>query len=127
MTTWLSPSFSTATATRAGSKTSSASGRPVATLQKVQPRVQISPMIIMVAWPWLQHSPTLGQPASSQTVTRRFSRRMSRVFLYPSEVGALTRIQSGLRRIGASARCAFSGWRWVRSCRSRGVVMRDSS
>ena len=81
MTTWFSPSFSTATATRTGSKTSSASGRPVATLQKVQPRVQISPMIIMVAWPCDQHSPTFGQPASSHTVTRRFSRRMSRVRL----------------------------------------------
>ena len=57
------------------------SGRPVAILQKVQPRVQISPMIIMVAWPWPQHSPTFGQPASSQTVTSFFSRRMSRVFL----------------------------------------------
>ncbi len=81
MTTWFSPSFSTATATRPGSNTSSASGRPVATLQKVQPRVHTSPMIIMVACPWLQHSPTFGQPASSQTVTSRFSRRMSRVRL----------------------------------------------
>jgi hypothetical protein len=79
ITTWFSPSFSTATATRPGSNTSSASGRPVATLQNVHPRVQISPMIIIVAWPWDQHSPTLGQPASSQTVTSRFSRMISRV------------------------------------------------
>ena len=27
-------------------------------------------MIIMVAWRWLQHSPMLGQAASSQTVVR---------------------------------------------------------
>ena len=79
ITTWFSPSFSTATATRPGSNTSSASGRPVATLQKVHPRVHTSPMIIMVAWPWLQHSPTFGQAASSQTVTSRFSRMISRV------------------------------------------------
>ena len=43
-------------------------------LQKVQARVQTSPMIIMVAWPCDQHSPTFGQPASSQTVTSLFSR-----------------------------------------------------
>ena len=36
---------------------------------------------IMVAWPWLQHSPTLGQPASSQTVTRLLSRMILRVSL----------------------------------------------
>ena len=31
-------------------------------------------MIIMVAWRWVQHSPILGQPASSQTVCRPCSR-----------------------------------------------------
>ena len=41
-----------------------------ATLQKAQARVQVSPMIIMVAWRFDQHSPMLGQAASSQTVTR---------------------------------------------------------
>ena len=42
--------FLTASATRPGSNTSSASGGlPVAMLQKVQARVQTSPMIIMVA------------------------------------------------------------------------------
>ena len=82
MTTWRSPSFFTASATRPGSNASSASGGlPVAILQNEQARVQTSPMIIMVAWPWLQHSPTLGQPASSQTVTSRCARMMSRVTL----------------------------------------------
>ena len=81
MTTCFSPSFSTATATLPGSNTSSASGLPVAILQNVQPRVQISPMIIIVAWPCDQHSPTLGQPASSQTVTNSLSRRIFRVRL----------------------------------------------
>ncbi len=51
----------------------------MATLQKPQARVQTSPMIIMVAWLFSQHSPMLGQPASSQTVTRPCSRTIARV------------------------------------------------
>ncbi len=43
---------------------------PVLTLQKAQARVQVSPMIIMVAWRFSQHSPMLGQPASSHTVCK---------------------------------------------------------
>ncbi len=69
----------TALATLAGSSGSSADGRPVLTLQKEQARVQVSPMIIMVACFFDQHSPMLGQPASSQTVVRRFSFTMARV------------------------------------------------
>ena len=41
---------------------------PESTSQKRQPRVQISPISITVAVPEPQHSPTLGQLASSQTV-----------------------------------------------------------
>ena len=52
---------------------------PVATLQKAQARVQISPMIMKVACFLSQHSPILGQPASSQTVTRLCDFTMSRV------------------------------------------------
>ena len=33
---------------------------PVLTLQKAQARVQVSPMIIMVAWRLVQHSPIFG-------------------------------------------------------------------
>ncbi|ODR96369.1 hypothetical protein AUC69_14435 [Methyloceanibacter superfactus] len=58
---------------------SSAAGFPVATLQKAQARVQVSPMIITVAWRFSQHSPILGQAASSHTVCRRCSRMMARV------------------------------------------------
>ena len=47
---------------------------PVFTLQKAQARVQVSPMIMKVACFFSQHSPILGQPASSQTVTSLFSR-----------------------------------------------------
>ena len=50
-----------------------------ATLQKAQARVQVSPMIIMVAWRCDQHSPMLGQAASSQTVTRPLARIRARV------------------------------------------------
>ena len=62
--------MATASATLAGSVGSRGLGLPVVTLQKAQARVQISPMIIMVAWLCDQHSPMLGQAASSQTVTR---------------------------------------------------------
>ena len=84
---------------------------PVATLQKAQARVQTDPRIIIVAWRCDQHSPILGQAASSQTVTRSSSRISERVLKYSSEFGALTRIQSGLRGDGLSGFFAFSGWR----------------
>ena len=51
--------------------------QPVLTLQKAQARVQVSPMIMKVACFFSQHSPMLGQPASSQTVCRPFSRTMA--------------------------------------------------
>ena len=73
------PSLATASATRAGSSSSSGSGRPVRTLQKAQARVQVSPMIMKVAWRLSQHSPMLGQRASSQTVTSLSSRTRLRV------------------------------------------------
>ena len=69
-------------------------------------------MIIMVAWRWLQHSPMLGQAASSHTVTRPCSRRMRRVSPYSRDAaGTRTRIQSGLRSTGVSGLFAFSGCR----------------
>ena len=77
-----------------------APGSPVLTLQKAQARVQVSPMIMKVACFFSQHSPILGQPASSQTVTSLFSRTMRLVSAHCGEPGALTRIQSGLRSTG---------------------------
>ena len=47
------------------------------TLQKAQARVQVSPMIMKVACFFSQHSPMLGQPASSHTVCRLFSRTIA--------------------------------------------------
>src|SRR5215813_10825242 len=110
-TTWESPSAAAASATRSGSCGSSRSGRPVATLQKVQARVHTRPRIITVACFCFQHSPIFGQPASSHTVLRLCSRISRRVAWYSGEPGALTRSQSGLREIGLSGRWAFSGWR----------------
>jgi hypothetical protein len=62
-----------------GSSGSIARGSPVLTLQKAQARVQVSPRIITVAWRWVQHSPMLGQAASSHTVCSPFSRISRRV------------------------------------------------
>ena len=73
MTTWLRPSFATASPTCFGSFGSSAPGSPVFTLQKAQARVHVSPMIMNVACFFSQHSPMFGQPASSHTVCRPFS------------------------------------------------------
>ena len=78
----LQASLAIAAATFSGSAGSSGLGSPVATLQKAQARVQVSPMIIMVAWRCAQHSPMLGQAASSHTVTRPCSRRTRRVSPY---------------------------------------------
>jgi hypothetical protein len=63
-----------ASATRAGSARSSSVGRPCATAQYEQARVQTSPRIMKVAVPWCQHSPMFGQCASSHTVFSRRSR-----------------------------------------------------
>ena len=83
------------------------SGRPVATLQKAQARVQREPRIITVACFCFQHSPILGQAASSHTVASPYWRISLLVSAYSGELGARTLIQSGLRRIGLSGRWAF--------------------
>ena len=118
MTTCASASSAIASATFSGSLGSSGPGSPVATLQKAQARVQVSPMIIMVAWRCAQHSPIFGQAASSHTVTSPCSRKIRRVSPYrPPAAGTRTRIQSGLRSTGVSGRCAFSGCRGARLSR----------
>ena len=62
---------------------------PVFTLQKAQARVQVSPMIMKVACFFSQHSPILGQPASSQTVTSLFSFTIRLVSAHLAEPGRL--------------------------------------
>ena len=79
ITTCRRPRVATASATRCGSLPSSGAGTPVATLQKAQARVQISPIIIMVACRCDQHSPMFGQAASSHTVESPLLRISSRV------------------------------------------------
>ena len=69
---------------------------PEATSQKRQPRVQTSPISITVAVPPPQHSPTLGQLASSQTVCRFSSRRVRLTCSYRPPPGMRTFSQSGL-------------------------------
>ncbi len=76
---WARPSAAVASATCSGSCGSSWSGLPVATLQNVQARVQTLPNIITVACFCFQHSPMLGQAASSQTVLRLSARMSLRV------------------------------------------------
>ena len=73
-TTWSSRMALTASATRRGSSSSNQVGLPVLMAQNPQARVQTSPRIITVAVRWSQHSPMLGQTASSQTVLRFRSR-----------------------------------------------------
>ena len=98
-----------ALATLPGSVGSSRVGRPVATLQNAQARVQISPMIMKVACFFSQHSPMLGQEASWHTVASPASFKRPLVSAQAFEPGALTRIHGGLRRMGASGLPAFSG------------------
>jgi hypothetical protein len=73
-TCWSFMSF-VASATRRGSSSSVIGGRPVSMAQNPQFRVQTLPRIMKVAVPSAQHSPMLGQRASSQTVFRASSRR----------------------------------------------------
>src|SRR3546814_8880500 len=94
---WLRPICAAASATCCGSCLSTARGMPVLTLQNAQARVQVSPRIMTVACFLVQHSPMLGHAASSQTVARFLDRINRLVSAKPALVGALTRIQSGLR------------------------------
>src|SRR5688572_21354650 len=80
-----------------GSSESGGSGRPWATSQNGQRRVQMSPRIMNVAVPLPKHSPILGQEASSQTVCSFCRRRIALISLKrESAPGARTRIHAGL-------------------------------
>ena len=80
-----------------GSSLSNSPGlREVLTEQNRHPRVQVSPINIMVAvavpGPPPQHSPTFGQRASSQTVASLDLRRPCLTLLYEAPVGMSTKI-----------------------------------
>ena len=104
-TTYFSPMSATVLARLSGSLASGGLGRPWATSQNEQRRVQTSPRIMKVAVPWPKHSWMLGQLASSQTVTRRFSRNLALSLATEPSLGIRTRIHEGLRNTGASANC----------------------
>jgi len=72
-------------------------------------------IIIMVACFFDQHSPILGQPASSHTVTRLFSRTIFFVSAKTGDDDARTRIQLGFFKTGWSGLCCFSGCRTLSS------------
>ena len=109
MTTCLSLSRLTASATRCGSSSSSANGFAVETAQNPQARVQRSPAIIMVAVPWLQHSQRFGHCALSQTVCRRRSEMSALVEKKTGFEGSRTLIQGG-----------FCAW-----CRAGSILAQD--
>jgi hypothetical protein len=87
----------TASATRAGSPQSTSPGFPVVMAQKRQDRVQVSPKIMIVAVPRLQHSPKFGQWALSLTVFKRFSFTRFRTFRYSGPPGIFALSQDGFR------------------------------
>src|SRR5688500_13453300 len=66
-----------------------------------------------VAVPWPKHSWMFGQLASSQTVTRRFSRSFAFSAATAPLLGMRTRIHEGLRSTGASSN--FTGLREILS------------
>ena len=70
---------------------------PILTLQNLHERVQMSPISRKVAVPRPQHSPRLGQNASSQTVCSVWPRISDFSFQYSSFWFSLTRSHSGLR------------------------------
>ena len=72
MTACFKFNFFTAFAILIGSRKSSGFGFPVATSQKAQALVQVSPIIKKVACLLLQHSVIFGQLASWQTVLRLY-------------------------------------------------------
>ena len=115
-TTYFRPMSATVRARFSGSPASGGFGRPWATSQNEQRRVQTSPRIMKVAVPWLKHSWMFGQLASSHTVTRRFSRSLAlscghRVAATGCARGSTTACAAPARRRTAPAS--------ARSCRRR--------
>src|SRR5262245_46714471 len=101
-TTYFSFSAAMVCARWRGSSASGASGRPCATSQNGQRRVQMSPRIMKVAVPLPKHSPMFGQDASSHTVCSFCSRRMRLISVKrESAPAARTRIHGGLGSVCA--------------------------
>src|SRR5216110_2259836 len=101
----------TASATSAGSSSSSANGFAVVTAQNPQARVQRSPAIIIVAVPWLQHSQRFGHCALSQTVCSR-----------KSEISALVEKKTGFEGNRTLIHGGFFAW-----CNAGSIFAHDIS
>ena len=114
ITTYFSAIARIASANWRGSSTSRGLGRPCATSQNGQRRVQISPMIINVAVPPPKHSLKFGHAASSQTVLSLCSRKIERIRLISGDEPILARIHGGLRG-SSSVVMIFTGMREVLS------------
>ncbi len=106
MTMCLSSVPRSASATRRGSWRSVVVGLPVLTLQKPQARVQVSPRIMIVATPRVQHSPKLGHDASWHTVFRPCASMFDFVVLYACPPGTLAFSHGGFFCIWSC--CAWS-------------------
>ena len=87
------------------------------TLQKRQPRVQVSPRIMIVAVPAPQHSAMFGQAASWQTVCRRerVDLRLDSLVLVadrqrnPQPLGLLRPLRTQVDRLAATLRLTSTG------------------
>src|SRR5213592_3706167 len=99
MTTCFSSICRTASARRAGSPVSRGVGVPCGTAQYAQFRVHTSPRIMKVAALCSQHSPTLGQCASSHTVWSASSRMRCFTARQFGPPGAGTFSQAGFRAV----------------------------
>src|SRR6202022_2275823 len=95
ITTCLSFILRIASATRAGSSPSNANGFAVDTAQNPHARVHLSPAIMKVAVPWLQHSHRFGHCADSQTVCSRRSEMSAFVEKNTGLEGSRTLIHPG--------------------------------
>ena len=101
ITTCFNASSATVCARCPGSSASGGSGRPCATSQNGQRRVQRSPRIMNVAVPLPKHSPIFGHEASSHTVCSRCSRSTRFMSRNRGACDNRTRIQSGFASIDA--------------------------
>jgi hypothetical protein len=95
MTAYFRPSERTTPAMRPGSASSGAEGLPLATAQKLQVRVHVSPRMRNVAVRLDQHSPMFGQRALWQIVWSRCAFRISETRKKFGSDGSLTLSQTG--------------------------------
>ena len=116
-TAWRSPIRATLSATFSGSFGSSGRGFPVRVLQKRQERVQISPPIMKVAVPRLQHSPMLGHFPLVQIVWRQCDSTIRFVCVNRSLPPSLILSHSGFFTCSTIALTSYRTGNWTFSYR----------